>query len=79
MEEKNAGITSVIRQKALELGFTAVGFTKVRLPDEYIRKYEEWLNRNYHGSMDYLVRHLPLKKNPELVLSSTEIRARISV
>ena len=57
MEEKNAGITSVIRQKALELGFTAVGFTKVRLPDEYIRKYEEWLNRNYHGSMDYLVRH----------------------
>ena len=70
MEEKNAGITSVIRQKALELGFTAVGFTKVRLPDEYIRKYEEWLNRNYHGSMDYLVRHLPLKKNPEQVLEN---------
>lgn len=34
--------------------------------------YKAWLEEGFHGSMDYLVRHLPQKENPELVLPSAK-------
>lgn len=29
--------------------------------------YEQWLDQNYHGSMEYLKNHLELKKDPKLI------------
>jgi epoxyqueuosine reductase len=47
--------SDVIRQKALALGFDAVGFARADEPltDDFVR-YEEFLDAGYHGSMAYL-------------------------
>lgn len=39
--------------------------------------YEKWLARNFHGSMSYLLSHLPYKKNP--LLLDSKIKSVISV
>lgn len=42
-----------------------------------INFYEKWLARDYHGSMSYLLSHLPYKKNP--LLLDSKIKSVISV
>lgn len=59
-------------QKAKDLGFLQMGFTQLVPPSsehEGLQHYQDWLSQNYHGEMDYLEKHLPLKKNPELFVS----------
>lgn len=45
--------------------FDSVGFACATEP-ETISQYEKWLGANFHGSMKYLERHLPRKKDPTL-------------
>lgn len=33
-----------------------------------IAAYKDWLKQGFHGDMDYLERHLPIKEKPELLL-----------
>lgn len=44
-----------IRRKARELGFEAVGITRLR-PSDHAALYTEWIRRGYHGQMSYLAR-----------------------
>lgn len=67
-------LTEKIKQKALELGFSAFGVAKLELPPKEIEAYEKWLDAHYHGTMNYLKEHLPLKKDPRaLVPTATYI------
>ncbi len=49
------------------VGFENFGFTELRRPLS-LELYETWLAEGRHGEMQYLVRHLPDKRDPERVL-----------
>ena len=56
-----------IRQIALELGFDACRFTTASPPSS-ASSFQDWLDGGCHGSMEYLARNAPKRKNPALVL-----------
>jgi epoxyqueuosine reductase len=61
-----SALTREIKQAALALGFDGVGVTLVRpLPSE---RFLSWLQRGFHGGMQYLERDPARRLDPELVL-----------
>ncbi len=56
--------TKLVKQTALELGFSFVGVAKARQLDDEARKLEEWLNRNYQGQMSYMANHFDKRIDP---------------
>lgn len=56
-----------IRQLALELGFDACRFTTAS-PPATSSAFQHWLEAGYHGSMEYLARNAPRRKDPALVM-----------
>lgn len=59
--EKN---TSIVKQKAAELGFSYCGIAKAGLLEEDARRLEAWLNQNLHGKMQYMENHFDLRVDP---------------
>ncbi|MFH1968949.1 MAG: tRNA epoxyqueuosine(34) reductase QueG [Verrucomicrobiota bacterium] len=59
-------LSSLIREEAARLGFSAVGFAMVG-PCQTFARFQNWLNRGYAAGMDYLARHAELRLNPMLV------------
>lgn len=57
-------IAEDIKKKALELGFTFVGFSKVHRLDEEAKKLESWLNQGFHGKMSYMENHFEKRVDP---------------
>lgn len=56
-----------IKQHAIELGFSKIGFTKVvPLDDEAIRLVE-WLSKNYHGDMKWMGKNIEKRIDPTLI------------
>lgn len=66
-----AGLLSALRSSALEQGFyEASGVDWAKARDTYLlhaARYEQWIQRGFAGEMQYLVRGLDRRKNPELV------------
>jgi len=60
-------LKEAISQHAVDLGFELVGIVPIA-PSETHRIYQAWLEKGYAGEMDYLERHLPLKKDPRSLL-----------
>ena len=60
-----------LREKALELGFTAIGVTD---PDvsQHVSFLEHWLESGFHGSMEWFERHLDLRKDPTQLVPGTQ-------
>jgi len=56
--------TTRIRAKALELGFTKVGIARAEALDDEASHLQEWLNRGYHGTMEWMSRNLEKRINP---------------
>ncbi len=46
-----------------ELGFSQWGYQQLKKPMSFDH-YQTWLDKNYHGEMDYLKEHVHLKENP---------------
>ena len=63
-------ITSLIKEKASELGFDLVGAIPVSR-SKTIDIYNAWLKKGYAGSMAYLERHAELKADPRSLLPET--------
>ena len=59
----------IIREQALALGFDTVGFCSAD-PPSTIDALIQWTDKGYHGTMEYMVRHLALRKNPRELLAS---------
>ncbi len=56
--------TELIRTEALRLGFDFVGFAKAAPLNEEARRLEAWLNKGYHGKMQYMANHFDLRTDP---------------
>lgn len=52
------------------LGFSAIGIAHADVRDAAPR-LKEWLNRRFHGEMDYMARHADLRSSPEALYPGT--------
>jgi len=58
--------SSAIRERSLELGFTACGFARAEpLPMEEI--LDSWLGKSFHGQMNYMAENRDLRLDPNLL------------
>ena len=51
-----------IRKKILDIGFDSVGFAKPRVNLKTSREFKNFLNKNYHGEINWLDRDYENKK-----------------
>jgi epoxyqueuosine reductase len=58
-----AALAERIRLWGRELGFQRIGIAPVDLPEDE-RRLMDWLERGYHGGMDYMARHGSLRARP---------------
>jgi epoxyqueuosine reductase len=70
-------LTDRVKLKARELGFQAVGVSRVTSDRPEAPRLTEWLSRGNHSEMDWLGRTAAKRKNPALILPG--IRAIVSV
>lgn len=61
----NSNIKEQLSQIIEESAFTDYGFSKLSEPLS-MDKYEDWIDKSYHGSMDYLKKHKAIKSNPKI-------------
>ena len=64
--------TGLIKQKALELGFSYVGIAKAERLEEDARRLEAWLNANYNGKMAYMANHFDKRVDPRLLVDGAK-------
>ncbi|MGV3616927.1 MAG: tRNA epoxyqueuosine(34) reductase QueG [Fimbriimonas sp.] len=57
----------VLKIEARRLGFTTCGVAPA-IPAPHLAAYGDWLAKGYHGGMEYLAEHLPLKEHPDRLL-----------
>lgn len=57
-----------IKQKALELGFSACGIAAARKLNEEEIQLLNYLKNNYHGKMDYMANHFDMRLDPTLLV-----------
>src|SRR5436309_14603330 len=70
-------LTERAKRKALDLGFQAVGVSRVTSDRPEAARLAEWLAREYHGEMDWMARTAKKRQNPALLLPG--VRAIVSV
>lgn len=66
----------LLKIEAKRLGFEICGVTQAQ-PAPHLQAYVSWLERDFHGEMEYLREHLPLKGHPENLLPG--VRSVIAV
>jgi len=66
-----------MKSKARDLGFQAVGVSRVASDRPEAVRLTEWLSQGYHGDMSWMSRTAAKRKNPALLLPG--IRAIVSV
>ena len=65
-------ITEIIKKKAVELGFSSCGISQARFLKEEEKKFEDWLNHGYHGSMDYLNKNFDKRLDPRKLVHGSK-------
>src|SRR5881296_3328841 len=70
-------LTERVKRKALDLGFQAVGVSRVTSDRPEAARLTEWLSQGYHGEMGWMARTAKKRQNPALLLPG--VRAIVSV
>ena len=60
--------TQYIKTIATELGFDFCGIAKAEFLNEDAKRLERWLNKGFHGSMQYMENHFDLRTNPQVLV-----------
>lgn len=60
--------TAWVKQLAQEAGFLACGIATLRRLDEEEAPLKEWLQRGFHGKMQYMENHFEKRLDPRLIL-----------
>jgi epoxyqueuosine reductase len=61
-----------ITNKAYELGFFHVGFSKADFLEEEAPRLENWLNKNHHGEMAYMANYFDKRLDPRLLVDDAK-------
>lgn len=61
-----------IKRKALELGFSAVGISKVDFLKKESQLLKKWLENGYHGEMQYMENHFEKRTNPGILVEGAK-------
>ncbi len=56
--------TELVKAKAKELGFLAVGIAKAEFMDDEARRLENWLSKGYQAQMSYMTDHFDKRIDP---------------
>lgn len=61
-------LTEIVKKTAFEAGFDFCGIAEAVFLEEDARRLEAWLNKGYHGQMQYMANHFDLRTNPKLLV-----------
>jgi epoxyqueuosine reductase len=64
--------TKIIKDKAQELGFLFVGISKADFLSEEAPRFENWLQSNRHGEMQYMENNFDKRLDPRLLVEGTK-------
>lgn len=64
--------THLLKQKAHELGFSFVGFSQATELTDEARRLEAWLNKGYHGNMQYMENHFDKRIDPRRLVEGAK-------
>lgn len=64
--------TKIIKQKAEKFGFQSCGISKAEFLEEDAPRLEAWLNKGYHGEMQYMENHFDKRLNPTLLVDGAK-------
>ena len=62
--QRPANLNSIIKQKAVELGFLECAILPVAQLNEEQKHLEQWLNKGMHGEMGYMARNVDKRLDP---------------
>ncbi|MBR8534299.1 tRNA epoxyqueuosine(34) reductase QueG [Carboxylicivirga sediminis] len=61
-----------IKDKALELGFSDIGFALIESITDDEERLQEWLNNGYQAGMSYMSNHFEKRVNPSLLVEGAK-------
>ncbi|MDR1370597.1 MAG: tRNA epoxyqueuosine(34) reductase QueG [Dysgonamonadaceae bacterium] len=64
--------SSLIKQKALELGFSACGICRPDFAEQYSGFLKDWLKKGFHGEMSYMERNSDKRSDPRLLVDDVK-------
>ena len=64
--------SQLIKQKAEKFGFQSCGISKAEFLEEEAPRLEAWLNKGYHGEMQYMENHFDKRLNPILLVDGAK-------
>lgn len=64
--------TKKIKQKVLELGFSAIGISKADFLENESKQLKVWLNKGYHGEMQYMENHFDKRVDPRKLVDGAK-------
>lgn len=64
--------SQLIKQKAEKFGFQSCGISKAEFLEEEAPRLEIWLNKGYHGEMQYMENHFDKRLNPTLLVDGAK-------
>jgi len=67
MNSESPLIESLLRKKAVSLGFISIGFTTPGRPP-YFSHFKSWLSQARYGDMEWITRNVRLRRDPKLLL-----------
>jgi epoxyqueuosine reductase len=70
--------TQLIKNEALRLGFSSVGFAKAVFLEKEAPVFEKWLQAGHHGKMQYLENHFDKRMNPQLLVEGSKTLISLS-
>lgn len=72
MKNNAAHYSSLIKEKARQFGFSAVGISKAGYLEQEAPRLEKWLNNNMHGQMGYMANHFDKRLDPRLLVEGAK-------
>lgn len=65
-------LSSLIKAKALELGFNGVGISKAEKIEGYEEQYKSWLKAGYNAQMEYMERNIEKRVDPTILVEGSK-------
>lgn len=69
---KHKAFSQLIKQKALELGFSAIGISKANFLEKESYQLKKWLDNGYHGEMHYMENHFEKRIDPRKLVEGAK-------